>query len=102
MHLLNLNPDESTITSVPPYEKAYLFPGQGSQFVGMGKELYEQHALAKRLFDEANEILGFRITDIMFSGTDEDLETNQGHSAGHLPIRSFMRFAWAMNSSRIW
>lgn len=55
-------------------KKAYLFPGQGSQFVGMGKELYEQHALAKRLFDEANEILGFRITDIMFSGTDEDLK----------------------------
>ena len=40
----------------------------------MGKELYEQHALAKRLFDEANDILGFRITDIMFSGTDEDLK----------------------------
>lgn len=55
-------------------KKAYLFPGQGSQFVGMGKELYEQHALAKRLFDEANDILGFRITDIMFSGTDEDLK----------------------------
>jgi [acyl-carrier-protein] S-malonyltransferase len=52
---------------------AYVFPGQGAQFSGMGKNLYEQNALAKEYFDKANEILGFRITDIMFSGTDEDL-----------------------------
>jgi [acyl-carrier-protein] S-malonyltransferase len=53
--------------------KAYIFPGQGAQFVGMGKDLYESNEVAKDLFEKANEILGFRITDIMFSGTDEDL-----------------------------
>jgi len=54
--------------------KAYIFPGQGAQFVGMGKQLYEQSAEAKALFEQANEILGFRITDIMFTGTEEDLK----------------------------
>ena len=53
---------------------AYVFPGQGAQFVGMGKELYENYPLAKELFEKANEILGFRITDIMFAGTDEELK----------------------------
>jgi [acyl-carrier-protein] S-malonyltransferase len=53
--------------------KAYVFPGQGVQFVGMGKELYEKSPVAKKMFEEANSILGFRITDIMFSGTDENL-----------------------------
>ncbi len=53
--------------------KAYVFPGQGAQFVGMGKDLYERFPQAKELFEKANEILGFRITDLMFSGTDEDL-----------------------------
>lgn len=53
--------------------KAYVFPGQGAQFVGMGKNLYEESELAKSMFEQANEILGFRITDLMFSGTDEDL-----------------------------
>ena len=53
---------------------AYVFPGQGAQFVGMGKELYSSHPVAKELFDKANEILGFRITDIMFDGTDEELK----------------------------
>lgn len=57
--------------------KAYVFPGQGAQFVGMGKDLYENSELAKELFEKANDILGFRITDLMFEGTDEDLrQTN--------------------------
>lgn len=54
--------------------KAFVFPGQGAQFVGMGKDLYEKHPIAKQFFEKANEILGFRITDIMFEGTDEQLK----------------------------
>ena len=54
--------------------KAYVFPGQGAQFVGMGKDLYESFCLAKKLFEQANDILGFRITDIMFEGQEEDLK----------------------------
>ncbi|MFZ5552283.1 MAG: ACP S-malonyltransferase [Bacteroidota bacterium] len=55
-------------------KKAYVFPGQGSQFVGMGKDLYENSPLAKEMFEKANSILGFRITDTMFSGTEEELK----------------------------
>src|SRR5690606_31819371 len=53
---------------------AYIFPGQGAQFVGMGKDLYDSNQDSKALFEKANEILGFRITDIMFNGTEEDLK----------------------------
>jgi [acyl-carrier-protein] S-malonyltransferase len=54
--------------------KAYVFPGQGAQFIGMGKDLYDKSPVAKEMFERANTILGFRITDLMFSGTDEDLK----------------------------
>ncbi|HER40770.1 MAG TPA: ACP S-malonyltransferase, partial [Salinimicrobium catena] len=54
--------------------KAYIFPGQGAQFKGMGQELYESSSLAKEMFERANEILGFSITNVMFEGTAEDLK----------------------------
>ena len=54
--------------------KAYVFPGQGAQFVGMGKDLYDNNPKAKALFDEADQILGYKITDVMFAGTDEELK----------------------------
>lgn len=62
------------IILIKDYMKAYIFPGQGAQFVGMGKDLYNNFSQAKDLFEKANEILGFRITDLMFDGTDADLK----------------------------
>jgi [acyl-carrier-protein] S-malonyltransferase len=62
------------LNSKQKFMKAYVFPGQGAQFTGMGKDLYESSELAKSLFEKANEILGFRITDIMFEGTAEELK----------------------------
>lgn len=56
--------------------KAYVFPGQGAQFVGMGKELYESNKRAQLFFDKANQVLGYSITDIMFNGTYEELKQN--------------------------
>ena len=85
--------------------KAFVFPGQGAQFVGMGKDLYDNNPLAKELFEKANDILGFRITDIMFSGTDEELKQTKvtqpavflhsGHGG-----RSFIRRIFCVGSSR--
>ena len=89
--------------------KAFVFPGQGAQFVGMGKDLYDNNPLAKELFEKANDILGFRITDIMFSGTDEELkQTKVTQPAGFLHSvisalcmgRSFIRRIFCVGSSR--
>ena len=66
--------------------KAYVFPGQGAQFVGMGKALYDENPLAKELFEKANEILGFRITDLMFAGRMRNLNRRKSHSPPYSSI----------------
>lgn len=73
--LLNLNINQKLIIiKKPNFMKAFVFPGQGAQFVGMGKDMYENSPLAKEMFDKANDILGFSITEIMFNGTSEELK----------------------------
>lgn len=74
---------------------AYVFPGQGAQAVGMGKDLYDNVPEAKALFEQANEILGFRITDIMFAGTDEELKQTKSPSRPYSSTRSSWPRRWA-------
>ena len=86
--------------------KAFVFPGQGAQFVGMGKDLYDNNPLAKELFEKANDILGYRITDIMFEGTDEELKQTKVTQPAvflHSVISALcMPSAWVMLLSQRW
>ena len=82
--------------------KAFVFPGQGAQFVGMGKDLYDNNPLAKELFDKANEILGYSITDIMFNGTDEELKQTKVTQPAVFLHSVIARSAWATPSSQQW
>ena len=63
---------------------AYIFPGQGAQFSGMGLDIYEKSSAAQDYFEQANDILGFSITDVMFEGSDEDLKQTKSNTTGHI------------------
>ncbi len=70
-----------------PMKHAYIFPGQGSQYTGMGKSLYENNSMAKDLFEQANEILGFRISNALFTGTDQDLKQTNVTQPAAIPLQ---------------
>ena len=82
--------------------KAFVFPGQGAQFVGMGKDLYEQNPEAKAYFEKANEILGFRITDILFNGTAEELKQTKVTQPAIFLHSVILPRRWAKASVPIW
>lgn len=81
---------------------AYVFPGQGAQFVGMGKDLYENNEKAREMFERANEVLGFRITDLMFNGTEEDLKQTKVTQPAVFLHSVILAAAWATSSCPRW
>jgi [acyl-carrier-protein] S-malonyltransferase len=82
--------------------KAYVFPGQGAQFTGMGKNLYDTSPLAKDLFEQANKILGFPITNLMFAGTEEDLKQTKLRNLPFFFILSSLQKHWVIILNPKW
>ena len=83
-------------------KKAYVFPGQGAQFSGMGHDLYESSPAAKALFDKADEVLGFKISEIMFGGTDEELRQTKVTQPAVFIHSVAAAALWAMSLGPIW